>query len=142
MGKLAGIPEAVSAQEVSREGQLEIASTRTAMNIDSKMLLGYTRSYQLSSPSLLCKCHAPLVVAWVRHDERALFRRFPEVCYMDFTANTTKEKRPLYHLCFKTSSGFGVCIAFRFMCMHLALSLSGLFICCIVIICTIINFII
>ena len=67
-------------------------------------------SYQLSSPFLLCNCHAHVVVAWVRHDERALFRRFPEVCYMDFTANITKEKRPLYHLCFKTSSGFGACV--------------------------------
>jgi hypothetical protein len=98
MGKLAGFAEAVSAQEVSKEAQLEIASTRTAMNICSKMVLGYTMSYQLSSPFLLCNCHAHVVVAWVRHDERALFRRFPEVCYMDFTANTTKEKRPLYHL--------------------------------------------
>jgi hypothetical protein len=24
---------------------------------------------------------------------------------MDFTANTTKEKRPLYHMCFKTNTG-------------------------------------
>jgi hypothetical protein len=47
----------------------------------------------------------PLAVAWVRHEERLLFQRFPEVVYMDFTANTTREKRPLYQLAFKTSFG-------------------------------------
>ena len=47
----------------------------------------------------------PVVVAWVRHEERLLFQRFPEVVYMDFTASTTQEKRPLYQLAFKTSFG-------------------------------------
>ena len=118
MGKLAGLPETVSAHDVSREAQLEIASTRQSMQIDSKMLLGLTAS----SRSRVVFFHSfnypnkHVVVAWVRHDERALFKRFPEVCFMDFTANTTKEKRPLYLLCFKTSSGFGTCnVLFLFL---------------------------
>ena len=42
MGKLAGLPETVSTHDVSREAQLEIASTRQSMQIVSKMLLGFT----------------------------------------------------------------------------------------------------
>ena len=114
MGKLACLPETISTQEVTREAQLEITSTRQSMQIDGKMLLGFNTS----CPSLLviyylsCHPNKTIVVAWVRHEERALFQRFPEVCFMDFTANTTKEKRPLYLLCFKTSSGFDRCISF------------------------------
>ena len=44
MGKLAGLPETISTQEVSRAAQLEIASTRQSMQIDSKMLLGFITS--------------------------------------------------------------------------------------------------
>ena len=107
MGKLAGLPETVSAHDVCREAQLEITSTRQSMQIDSKMLLGLTASIILRVVFFHSSNHPNkhVVVAWVRHDERALFKRFPEVCFMDFTANTTKEKRPLYLLCFKTSSG-------------------------------------
>ena len=42
MGKLAGGPETVFTHDVSREAQLEIASTRQSMQVDSKMLLGFT----------------------------------------------------------------------------------------------------
>ena len=42
MGKLAGLPETIATHNVSREAQLEIASTRQSMQIDSKMLLGFT----------------------------------------------------------------------------------------------------
>ena len=52
--------------------------------------------------TLFLRC---IAVAWVRHEERLLFQKFPEVVFMDFTANTTKEKRPLYHMCFKTNTG-------------------------------------
>jgi hypothetical protein len=31
-----------------------------------------------------------LAIAWVRHSDRRLFFKFPEVVFMDFTANTTK----------------------------------------------------
>ena len=31
-----------------------------------------------------------LAIAWVRHSDRRLFLKFPEVVFMDFTANTTK----------------------------------------------------
>jgi hypothetical protein len=48
---------------------------------------------------------AHLAVVWVRADERALFGKFPEVAFMDFTANTNEEKRPLYLMCFKLSNG-------------------------------------
>ena len=34
--------------------------------------------------------HFPLAIAWVRHADRRLFLKFPEVVFMDFTANTTK----------------------------------------------------
>ena len=44
MGKLAGLPETISTQEVSRAAQLEIASTRQSMQIDSEMLLGFITS--------------------------------------------------------------------------------------------------
>jgi hypothetical protein len=100
MGKLAGLPETISTQEVTREAQLEITSTRQSMQIDGKMLLGFN----MSCPSILVIYYLSshpninLVVAWVRHEERALFQRFPEVCFMDFTANTTKEKRPCQNL--------------------------------------------
>jgi hypothetical protein len=59
----------------------------------------------------MCACGHPLTfvyrsaVVWVRKDERELFQKFPEVVYMDFTANTNQEKRPLYLMCFKTSNG-------------------------------------
>jgi hypothetical protein len=113
MGKLAGLPETIYTQDVSRDAQLEITSTRQSMQIDGKMLLGFItycpsllEIYYLSSHP-----NYHLVVAWMRHEERALFICFPEVRFMDFTANTTTEKRPLYLLCFKTSSGFGRCVS-------------------------------
>ena len=120
MGKLAGLPETVSTHDVSREAQLEIASTRQSMQIVSKMLLGFTVPVILILCLLIRPTIAPdkhLVVAWVRHDERALFNRFPEVCFMDFTANTTTEKRPLYLLCFKTSSGYCPCWFYCYLFM-------------------------
>jgi hypothetical protein len=50
MGKLAGLPESIYTQEVSREAQLEIASTRQSMQIDSKMLLGLFTSLHSRLP--------------------------------------------------------------------------------------------
>jgi hypothetical protein len=44
MSQLAGVPQTVSTHEVTREAQLEIASTRVSMQIDSKMLLGFIMS--------------------------------------------------------------------------------------------------
>jgi hypothetical protein len=56
----------------------------------------------------------------VRHEDRLLFQKFPEVVFMDFTANTTKEKRPLYHMCFKTNTG---CFTpLQFVSCHLTIS--------------------
>ena len=55
-----------------------------------------------SLTAITVSCEA---IAWVRHEDRLLFQKFPEVVFMDFTANTTKEKRPLYHMCFKTNTG-------------------------------------
>jgi hypothetical protein len=49
MGKLAGLPETISTQEVSRAAQLEIASTRQSMQIDSKMLLGFITSFHYTN---------------------------------------------------------------------------------------------
>ena len=45
MSQLAGLLQTVSTHEVTREAQLEIASTRVSMQIDSKMLLGLIMSY-------------------------------------------------------------------------------------------------
>ena len=56
-----------------------------------------------------CTCWA---VVWVRTEERELFQKFPEVVFMDFTANTNEEKRPLYLMCFKLSDGSS-CVALR-----------------------------
>ena len=64
----------------------------------------------LSCASSFC-FHCPAVV-WVRHDERLLFQKFPEVVFMDFTANSNEEKRPLYLMCFKLSDGKS-CVALR-----------------------------
>ena len=64
--------------------------------------------------SQLLMCTTPLcaAVAWVRHEERLLFQKFPEVVFMDFTANSNQEKRPLYLMCFKLSTGES-CVALR-----------------------------
>jgi hypothetical protein len=84
MGKLAGLPDIVSAHDVCREAQLEIASTRRSMQIYSKMLLGRTASSLLRVVFFHSSNHPNkhVNVAWGRHDERALFKRFPEVCIL------------------------------------------------------------
>ena len=44
--------------------------------------------------------------------EREFFQKFSKVAFMDFTANSNNEKRPLYFMCFKLSNGSS-CVALR-----------------------------
>ena len=80
-----GGEESTSVHSVGVEAAREIQSTREGARVPpaSKMLL---------------------VVAWVRKKERAMYRKFPEVSFHDFTAQTCCEKRPLFMKAIKDSN--------------------------------------
>ncbi len=87
---------------ITNEAAADIAS---AMQINGKMLLGchlFLLHAHVFASFISCAKSFwwlylvfnlrpfPLAIAWVRHADRRLFLKFPEVVFMDFTAHTTK----------------------------------------------------
>jgi hypothetical protein len=46
-----------------------------------------------------------IAIAWVRNEEKHLFKLFPEVLKADVTSQTNKEKQPLFLVVGKDSYG-------------------------------------
>ena len=87
--------EKISDEAVPFTASQEILSTRSSMAINGKMLLGTLICFVIAWYSNPPNNFIFVAIAWVRHTERILFHKFPEVVFMDFTG---------YHTCLFLSS--------------------------------------